>query len=109
MGLNAPAETEAVLYLSYVVSNASWNSAYDVRVFTKDQAMKVMLHNHVKSWKTFSHTWDIPCYSMLSLGPTHMDSPYRGFCISYVHVRGYVHYVATILATIRSSEVGRAD
>ena len=41
MGLDAPAETEAVLYLSYVVSNASWNSAYDVRVFTKDQAMKV--------------------------------------------------------------------
>ena len=33
------------LVLSYVVSNASWSSAYDVRVFTKNKAMKVC-HAH---------------------------------------------------------------
>ena len=29
------------LVVSYVVSNASWASAYDARVFTKDKVMKV--------------------------------------------------------------------
>ena len=43
VGLEAPVETEVVLYLSYVVRNASWSSSYDVRVFTKDKAMKVRL------------------------------------------------------------------
>ena len=34
---------DAVLYVSYVVTNASWSSAYDIRVFTKDKNMKVIL------------------------------------------------------------------
>ena len=41
VGLEARAETKAILYLSYVVTNASWSSAYDARVFTKDKLMKV--------------------------------------------------------------------
>ena len=43
VGLEARAETEAILYLSYVVTNASWSSAYDARVFTKDKLMKVCM------------------------------------------------------------------
>lgn len=30
-----------MLYLSYIVTGASWSSAYDARVFTKDKTMKV--------------------------------------------------------------------
>ena len=41
VGLEAPAGVEAVLYLSYVVTRASWSSAYDARVFTKGEIMKV--------------------------------------------------------------------
>ena len=41
IGLKAPEETDAVIFVSYVVTNASWSSAYDVRVFTKDKSMKV--------------------------------------------------------------------
>ena len=31
------------LLVSYVVSCAAWNSSYDVRVFTKDKTMKVII------------------------------------------------------------------
>ncbi len=41
VGLEAAAETDAILYLSYVVTNASWSSSYDARVFTRDKTMKV--------------------------------------------------------------------
>ena len=41
VGLEVAEEVDAVLYVSYVVSNASWSSAYDIRVFTKDKSMKV--------------------------------------------------------------------
>ena len=43
VGLEAPAGVEAVLYLSYVVTSASWSSAFDARVFTKDKTMKVSM------------------------------------------------------------------
>ena len=39
--LEAEQKVEIILVLSYVVSNASWSPAYDVRVFTKDKTMKV--------------------------------------------------------------------
>ena len=32
-----------LLYVSYVVTNASWSSVYDIRVLTKDKNMKVSL------------------------------------------------------------------
>ena len=41
VGLEAAVEGDATLIVSYVVSNASWSSTYDVRVFTKDKTMKV--------------------------------------------------------------------
>ena len=41
VGLEAAEEGDATLTVSYVVSDASWSSAYDVRVFTKDKTMKV--------------------------------------------------------------------
>ena len=41
VGLEASEKVDAVLYVSYVVTNASWSSAYDIRVFTKDKNMKV--------------------------------------------------------------------
>ncbi len=41
VGLEAAEEGEAILFVSYVVTNASWSSSYDVRVFTKDKTMKV--------------------------------------------------------------------
>ena len=47
VGLEVSAGTKAVLYLSYVVTRASWSSAYDVRVFTKDEAMKVCALFHL--------------------------------------------------------------
>ena len=55
VGLEASEEVDAMLYVSYVVTNASWSSAYDIRVFTKDKNMKVSLsslshpptHTHV--------------------------------------------------------------
>ena len=43
VGLEASEEVDAVLYVSYVVTNASWSSAYDIRVFTKDKSMKVYI------------------------------------------------------------------
>ena len=43
VGLDAREKGDVTLVVSYVVSNASWSSAYDVRVFTKDRAMKVRL------------------------------------------------------------------
>ena len=39
--LEAEQKVEIVLILCYVVSNASWTPAYDVRVFTEDKTMKV--------------------------------------------------------------------
>ena len=41
VSLESEGKMDAVLYLSYVVSNASWSSTYDARVFTKDKTMKV--------------------------------------------------------------------
>ena len=33
--LETAMDTEVIMFLSYVVSNASWSSTYDVRVFSK--------------------------------------------------------------------------
>ena len=44
VGLETAAEVSVVLYLSYVVQNASWSSSYDARVFTKDKSMKVLTY-----------------------------------------------------------------
>ena len=53
VGLEASEEVDAVLYVSYVVTNASWSSAYDIRVFTKDKNMKVSLsHTHISMYST---------------------------------------------------------
>ena len=41
VSLEVQQDMSVSLIVSYVVSNASWSSAYDVRVFTKDKAMKV--------------------------------------------------------------------
>ena len=41
IGLEAPEETDVTLLVSYVVSNASWSSAYDVRVLPVAKEMKV--------------------------------------------------------------------
>ena len=40
VGLEVSEEVEGILFVSYVVTQASWSSSYDVRVFTKDKAMK---------------------------------------------------------------------
>ncbi len=45
VGLETTEKVECVLFVSYVVSQASWRSAYDVRVFTKDKAMKASLYH----------------------------------------------------------------
>ena len=42
ISLEASEVCDVVLLVSYVVSNASWSSSYDVRVFTKDKTMKVL-------------------------------------------------------------------
>ena len=47
-------ETDVTLLVSYVVSNASWSPAYDVRVFPITKEMKVGLNSSF--------------YKMLSLG-----------------------------------------
>ena len=47
ISLEASEVCDVVLLVSYVVSNASWSSSYDVRVFTKDKTMKVDMHVHV--------------------------------------------------------------
>ena len=39
--LETSQETDVRLIISYIVTNASWSPAYDVRVFTKDKTMKV--------------------------------------------------------------------
>ena len=41
--LETAMDTEVTMFLSYVVSNASWTSAYDVRVFSKvsEKSLKV--------------------------------------------------------------------
>ena len=41
VGLEAMEEGPVDLFVSYIVSDASWSSSYDVRVFTKDKTMKV--------------------------------------------------------------------
>ena len=43
--LDAKEETDIMLIVSYVVSNASWTPSYDARVFTKDKTMKVSENN----------------------------------------------------------------
>ena len=44
VGLEAAAEMKVTLFLSYVVTNASWSAAYDARVFTKDKLLKVIMY-----------------------------------------------------------------
>lgn len=39
--IDAKVDCDVMLTLSYVVSNASWMPAYDVRVFSKDKLIKV--------------------------------------------------------------------
>ena len=41
IGLEASEETDVTLLVSYVVSNASWSPAYDVRVLPVTKEMKV--------------------------------------------------------------------
>ena len=41
IGLEASMETDVTLLVSYVVCNASWSPAYDVRVFPITKEMKV--------------------------------------------------------------------
>ena len=41
IGLEASMETDVTLLVSYVVTNASWSPAYDVRVFPITKEMKV--------------------------------------------------------------------
>ena len=41
MSLEAAQETEVILQVSYIVSNASWSPLYDLRVFSSDKSMKV--------------------------------------------------------------------
>jgi len=41
ISLEAASDTDVVLALSYVVSNASWTPQYDLRVFSNDKTMKV--------------------------------------------------------------------
>ena len=54
VGLDAREKGDVTLVVSYVVSNASWSSAYDVRVFTKDKAMKVWLLEWTRAvWVTW--------------------------------------------------------
>ena len=65
VGLEAPEEVDAVLYVSYVVTNASWSSAYDIRVFTKDKNMKV------SSLESLSPTHPHTCLHVYM--STHMD------------------------------------
>ena len=43
IGLEASMETDVTLLVSYVVANASWSPAYDVRVFPVTKEMKVGL------------------------------------------------------------------
>ena len=46
ISLEAASDTDVVLALSYVVSNASWTPQYDLRVFSNDKTMKVScVHN----------------------------------------------------------------
>ena len=49
ISLEASEVCDVVLLVSYVVSNASWSSSYDVRVFTKDKTMKVIVCMHSMS------------------------------------------------------------
>ena len=45
ISLEAADDTDVVLALSYVVSNASWSPQYDLRVFSNNKTMKVSLFN----------------------------------------------------------------
>ncbi|XP_064396719.1 protein F37C4.5-like isoform X2 [Halichondria panicea] len=48
VSLEAAEEGEAILFVSYIVTNASWSSSYDVRVFTKDKTMKVQYYGLIQ-------------------------------------------------------------
>ena len=57
ISLEASENCEVVLLVSYVVRNASWTSSYDVRVFTKDKAMKVSarpIYNIIRVYCTWT-------------------------------------------------------
>ena len=41
ISLEAAVDTDVELALSYIVSNASWSTQYDLRVFSNDKTMKV--------------------------------------------------------------------
>ncbi|XP_065890127.1 protein F37C4.5-like [Dysidea avara] len=48
ISLEAASDTDVVLALSYVVSNASWTPQYDLRVFSNDKTMKVLYYGLIK-------------------------------------------------------------
>ncbi|KAL5491215.1 hypothetical protein EMCRGX_G016461, partial [Ephydatia muelleri] len=48
IGLEASEETDVTLLVSYVVSNASWSPAYDVRVLPVTKEMKVQYYGLIK-------------------------------------------------------------
>ncbi len=46
VGLEATEKIECVLFVSYVVSQTSWRSAYDVRVFLKTRLWRLVILLH---------------------------------------------------------------
>ena len=52
VSLETQQDMSVSLIVSYVISNASWSSAYDVRVFTRDKAMKVYTPRPIDSHLT---------------------------------------------------------
>eukprot|EP00731_Ephydatia_muelleri_P007220 Em0003g1468a len=43
-------ETDVTIFVSYVVSNASWSPSYDVRVLPAEDLMRVQYFGHIKQW-----------------------------------------------------------
>ena len=66
VGLECGGEVDVRLVLSYVVSNASWSSAYDVRVFAKNKAMKVC---HTTDKLCILYMYTLPPGAVLWLDP----------------------------------------
>eukprot|EP00731_Ephydatia_muelleri_P007217 Em0003g1465a len=50
VGLDAAMETDVTIFVSYVVSNASWSPSYDVRVLPAEDLMRVQYFGHIKQW-----------------------------------------------------------
>ena len=53
ISLEASEVCDVALLVSYVVSNASWSSSYEVRVFTKDKTMKVDMCMYMYMYKIY--------------------------------------------------------